>query len=74
MSTLADILRTVANRTMTRNELKVARARLRRMGVTNLTNEASGPYTVNTSLDTATDARAEAGTLIASAAVLAVAA
>lgn len=72
MSTLADILRTVAARNMTRNELKVARARLRRMGMTNLSGRAQGPYTVHVGLDVPTDIRAEAGTLIASAAVLAV--
>lgn len=69
---LATILRTVANRPLSRNELKVARAKLRRMGVTCLNKERTGAYTVDTSQDFSTDARAEIGTLIASAAALAV--
>lgn len=66
MSTLANIIRTF-NPTASKNDIKVARARLRRMGITNKTNEVHGPYTVNVTLDTATDKRADAGTVIVQA-------
>lgn len=72
--TLADILRTAAGRNMTRNELKVARAKLRRAGVTCLNKERTGAYTVDTSQDFATDVRAVEGTVIAQAAFEAVSA
>lgn len=67
MSTLANIARTVIASNLTRNELKVIRARLRRAGLTNLTKSHTGPYTVNTSLDVATDARAVQGTILVQA-------
>lgn len=63
---LADLIRQARGANLTRNELKIARARLRRNGVTNLTKEVRGPYTINPTADVATDARAQDGTLVAS--------
>ena len=57
---------------ITRNQLKVARARLRRAGVTNLRNDIKGPYTINPVSDAITDARADMGTIVAQVAALAV--
>lgn len=45
MSTLADIIRTVHGN-LSRNQLKVQRARLRRLGLTHLTAE-KGPYALD---------------------------
>lgn len=45
MSTLADIIRTV-NGNLSRQQLKVARARLRRLGLTHL-NAEKGPYALD---------------------------
>lgn len=67
MSTLADIARTVIASNLTRNQLKVVRARLRRANLTNLSGRANGPYTVHTALDVPTDVRADAGTVIVAA-------
>jgi hypothetical protein len=53
---IAQIARTIHGN-LTRNELKVLRARLRRAHMTNLTGEASGPYTINVSADVVSDAR-----------------
>lgn len=64
-TTLADIIRTYRQTDMTRNQLKVARARLRRAGVTNLRQDITGPYTVNPTSDAITDARADMGTIVA---------
>jgi hypothetical protein len=55
---------------LSRNELKVVRERLRRMGLTNLNTgtHASGPYTINTSADVVSDARTvDAGTVLVAA-------
>lgn len=72
-TTLANIIRSY-NQTgnMTRNQLKVARARLRRAGVTNLRADIKGPYTINPVSDAITDARADMGTIVAQVAALAV--
>lgn len=65
-TTLADIIRSYnTTADMTRNQLKVARARLRRAGVTNLNKDIKGPYTVNPASDCVTDARADLGTIVA---------
>lgn len=67
MSNLANIARAI-NPSLTRNQLKVVRARLRRANLTNVGGNASGEYTVNTSLDVATDCRcAVGGTVIVQA-------
>lgn len=64
MSNLANIARAL-NPNITRNELKVLRAKLRRAGLTGRPAHTRGEYTVNTSSDVATDARcAEGGTVI----------
>lgn len=73
-TTLADIIRSYNTTDMTRNQLKVARARLRRAGVTNLRKDIKGPYTVNPVSDCVTDARADIGTIVAQIAADAVAA
>lgn len=65
-ATLADILRAYHSATLTRNQLKVLRAKLRRAGVTNLNGARHNTaYTVNPSIDVATDYRAEIGTVVA---------
>lgn len=61
MSNLANIARTVISASLTRNQLKVVRARLRRANLTNVAGRARGEYTVNTSLDTSTDCRCTVG-------------
>ncbi len=66
MYTLADIIRTI-NVTASKNDIKVARARLRRLGLTNHASRAKGPYTVAAHLDVPTDTRADAGTVIVAA-------
>lgn len=71
-TTLADIIRTYNQGDLTRNQLKVARARLRRAGVTNLRADIRGPYTVNPTSDAITDARADMGTIVAQVAADAV--
>lgn len=70
---LADIIRSYRGASMTRNQLKVARARLRAAGVTNL-GTGRGRYTVNPTSDLQTDRRAEIGTVVAQVAAMAVAA
>lgn len=63
--TLADILR-AQHGNLSRNQLKVARARMRRHGVTNLNNaRRNPPYHVNPTIDRRTDRRAEIGTVVA---------
>lgn len=71
-TTLANIIRSYNQSDMTRNQLKVARARLRRAGVTNLRKDIVGPYTVNPVSDNVTDARADMGTIVAQVAADAV--
>lgn len=70
-ATLADILRAYHSAHLTRNELKVLRARLRRMGVTNLNHaRRNSPYHVNPSVDKRTDVRAAEGTVVAQVAAM----
>lgn len=65
-ATLADIIRAFHGTNLSRNELKVLRAKLRRAGVTNLNHARHNTaYTVNPSIDAATDFRAEIGTIVA---------
>ena len=69
-ATLADILRAYHGN-LSRKQLKVMRAKLRRAGVTNLNNATrNAPYHVNPSLDRRTDVRAEPGTIVAQVAWL----
>lgn len=70
MSTLADLIRTAAQSNLTRNQLKVLRAKLRRAGVTNLNKDARGPYTINPDVEGHTDVRAEYGIIVAQTATL----
>ena len=59
MMNLATIARNVCP-TITKNQLKALRAKLRRDGITNKTASAyQGPYTLWTHLDVVTDVRAE---------------
>lgn len=67
---LADIIRAYHGN-LSRKQLKVARARLRRAGVTGYTTEITGPYTVSVVADTSTDARADYGTVVAQVAAMA---
>lgn len=69
---LAEIARTLRP-SLTRKELKVVRAKMRRAGVAGLSKTVRGPYTVNTSADVASDARAEQGTIVAQVAAMIVA-
>lgn len=63
--TLANLIRAYHG-ALTRNQLKVARARLRRHGATNLNNaRRNAPYHVAPAVDHAVDARAEEGTVLA---------
>lgn len=71
---LADIIRAYHGTKISRKEMKVLRAKLRRAGVTNLNKDARGPYTVNPSLDLVTDVRAADGTIVAQVAALVLAA
>lgn len=72
MHTLADILRAYHGATLSRNELKVLRAKLRRAGVTNLNNaRRNAPYHVDETVDVRTDTRAEEGTIVAQVAWMA---
>lgn len=65
---LADILRTF-NPRATRQDLKVARAALRRAGVTNLNHaRRNAPYRVAPDAGRVTDARALAGCVVAAVA------
>jgi len=65
-ATLADIIRAYHGANLSRNELKVLRAKLRRAGVTNLNHaRRNSPYTVNPSIDARTDKRAVEGTIVA---------
>lgn len=50
MSTLADLARNLISSKLTRNQLKVVRARLRRMGLTHL-NAERGPYAISHASD-----------------------
>lgn len=73
--TLADILRTLAVRNLSRQELKVQRARLRRKGLTNLNHaRRNAPYAVAPHLDVVSDRRAEPGVDIVADVALAMAA
>lgn len=66
MSTLADLLRQYATSNLSRKQLKVLRAKLRRAGVTNLNNaRRNSPYTINPAIDAQTDWRAADGTIVA---------
>lgn len=67
MSNIANLARTLISSSLTRNQLKVVRARLRRAQLTNVGVGTQGEYTINPSLDTATDARAMGGTVIVAA-------
>lgn len=68
--TLADIVRAYHG-SLTRNQLKVARARLRRHGVTNLNNARRNTrYHVAPALDAQTDSRADDGTVVAQVAAM----
>jgi len=72
-TTLADILRNVSTSNPTRKQLKVLRAKLRRMGVSNLNRaRRNGPYRVDVSTETRSDKRAEGGAIVVAAAVAAV--
>jgi len=63
--TLADLVRAYHG-ALTRNQLKVARARLRRHGVTNLNNaRRNTAYHIAPAHDIQTDVRAEDGTVVA---------
>lgn len=67
--TLADIIRTVQGN-LTRQELKVQRAKLRRRGVTNLNRaRRNAPYHVDPSSAERTDRRALEGIIVISAAL-----
>lgn len=70
MLTLADIIRTIHGN-LSRKQLKVARAKLRRMGVTNL-NQArrNGPYSVDVTTDLVSDRRAQGGNVVVGAAAV----
>lgn len=70
-ATLASILRAYHSANLSRNELKVLRAKLRRAGVTNLNGARHNTaYTVNPTIDAATDYRAEIGTIVAQVAAM----
>lgn len=63
---LANLVRAYHGANLTRNQLKVARARLRRAGVTNLNRARRNTrYHVAPTLDVQTDARADEGTVVA---------
>lgn len=63
--TLANLVRAYHG-ALSRNQLKVARARLRRAGVTNLNNaRRNSPYHVAPALDAQVDPRADDGTIVA---------
>lgn len=66
---LAQIIRAYHG-ALTRKQLKVARARLRRAGVTRLHKDVKGPYTVNATRDIVTDTRADEGTVVAQVAAM----
>lgn len=60
--TLADLLRTIAGSNLSRQDLKVQRARLRRRGLTNLQgSRRNSPYAVAPHLDVVSDRRAQPG-------------
>ena len=61
---LADLIRAYHGN-LTRNELKIARARLRRAGVTRLHKTVKGPYKVPYAADAVIDTRADIGTVVA---------
>lgn len=67
--TLADIIRAVRGN-LTRQELKVQRAKLRRRGVTNLNRaRRNAPYHVDPTTERRTDHRADSGVVVISAAL-----
>ena len=71
LMTLANLVRAYHGADLTRNQLKVARARLRRAGVTNLNRaRRNAPYSVCPTVDLHTDPRAEEGTVVAQVAAL----
>jgi hypothetical protein len=55
MTTLADLIRTINTSNLSRNQLKVARARLRRLGLTNRNPAEHGPYAIDAMQDIATE-------------------
>jgi len=61
---LADLIRAYHGN-LSRNQLKIARARLRRAGVTRLHKAVRGPYTIAPAQDVVTDTRADLGTVVA---------
>ena len=68
--TLADTLRAYHGK-LSRKELKVLRAKLRRAGVTNLNNaKRNAPYALNPSTDKRLDRRAASGTIVAQVAAM----
>jgi hypothetical protein len=69
-SNLANLIRAYHGK-MSRNELKVARAKLRRAGVTCHHKSVKGPYTLNPATDKRTDTRADEGTVVAQIAAFA---
>lgn len=71
-TTLADILRSAAPSSPSRKQLKVMRAKLRRMGVTNLNHaKRNAPYAVDVTTDARSDKRAEGGAIVVAAAFIA---
>lgn len=60
---LADIIRSFRPN-MTRKQLKVARAKLRRAGVTRLHKDTRGAYTIAVGADVVADTRADIGTIV----------
>jgi hypothetical protein len=70
-TTLANILRTVSPTSLSRKQLKVKRAQLRRAGVTNLNGaRRNSPYAVDTSTETRSDKRAQGGAIVVAVAAL----
>lgn len=71
MLTLADIIRNLHG-DLSRKQLKIMRAKLRRMGVTNLNNaRRNAPYAVDASTVEQSDLRAEGGAIVVAAAYIA---
>lgn len=69
-ATLADILRTLRP-TLSRKQLKVARAKLRRAGVSNLNHaKRNAPYKVDVTTDMRSDKRAEGGAIVVQVAAI----
>lgn len=68
---LANLLRAYHGADLTRMQLKVLRARLRRAGVTRLHKNVRGPYVVAPTSDAVLDTRADDGTVVAQVASMA---